>query len=112
MKIGTLMAATMAVLLAAGAGAAVAADPTVDLVIKDHRFSPDRIEVQSGTKVILSIHNQDATAEEFESDELKREKVIPAGKTVKVTVGPLKPGEYPFKGEFHEDTARGVIVVK
>jgi hypothetical protein len=29
-----------------------------------------------------------------------------------VFVGPLKPGEYKFVGEFNEKTAKGVIVAK
>jgi hypothetical protein len=29
-----------------------------------------------------------------------------------VFVGPLKPGRYPFFGEFHEQTAQGALVVR
>ena len=73
---------------------------------------PDVIEIPQGKKVKLEIRNEDSTAEEFESHDLHREKMIPAGKTVIVYVGPLKPGSYSFFGEFNPKTARGSIVVK
>ena len=93
--------------------AAIAADePEFKLVIENHKFAPDRIEVPAGKKVKLVIENKDATPEEFESKQLNREKVIPGKTTGTVFIGPLKPGEYKFVGEFHEATAKGVIVAK
>ena len=88
------------------------ADEERTLVIKDHRFTPDTVEISANTRTKLIIDNQDATPEEFESHALHIEKVIaPKSKGV-VRIGPLKPGTYNFVGEFHEDTARGKIVVK
>jgi len=49
-------------------------------------------------------------AEEFESHDLKIEKVIAGGTSGTVRLRPLDPGRYPFVGEYHEDTAKGVIV--
>ncbi len=102
-----------ATLLASAALTAFAAgEPEFSLVIQNNKFTPDRLEVPAGKKVKVNIENKDATAEEFESHDLKIEKVIPGkGKGV-VYVGPLKPGEYKFVGEFHEKTAKGVIVAK
>jgi plastocyanin len=91
---------------------AFAETPVFEISIKDHKFSPDSIEVPAGQKVKLLIKNQDASAEEFESHELSREKVIAANSEGVVFVGPLKPGEYPFFGEFHQDTAKGKIIAK
>lgn len=81
-------------------------------VIKDHKFSPDVVEVPAGEKFTLIVKNQDNSAEEFESHDLKREKVIPGGKEGKFKMGPLKEGEYKFFGEFNEATAQGKIVAK
>lgn len=86
--------------------------PEVNLVIKDHKFEPKEVRVPAGKKVKLVVENQDPTPEEFESHELHREKIIAGNKTVKIMIGPLKPGRYPFFGEFHEDTARGVIIAE
>jgi len=51
-------------------------------------------------------------AEEFESYELNREKVIPAGRKGIVFIGPLRPGVYPFFGEFFPKTAQGKVIVE
>ena len=104
----------LAILLAAGAslGALAAGEPELSVVIEGHKFAPDRIEVPAGKKVKLTVENRDATAEEFESEALRIEKVIPGkGKGI-VWVGPLKPGEYKFVGEYNEKTAHGVVVAK
>lgn len=84
----------------------------VMLVIKDHKFEPAELKVPAGQKVRILVHNQDKTPEEFESTSLKREKVIPGGAKVPVLVGPLKAGRYEFVGEFHEATARGVLIAE
>jgi plastocyanin domain-containing protein len=92
--------------------APVAADEAPRLSIKDHRFEPQRIEIPAGVKVKLMVRNEDSSAEEFESFELNREKVVPAGQEIPIFIGPLAKGEYPFFGDFHQDTARGVLVAK
>jgi hypothetical protein len=83
-----------------------------DITIKNHRFSPSEITIESGKKVVLMIDNQDATPEEFESYPLNREKLIRGKSKAKVFIGPLKPGRYPFFGEFFPETAQGIIIVK
>ncbi len=91
-------------------GFAAAADYT--LTIKDHKFSPEALEIPAGQKVKITIHNQDPTPEEFESHELNREKIIGGNSKGVVFVGPLEPGSYPYFGEFNMDTAKGTIVAK
>ena len=102
----------LAAVMAASLGAFAQADPEFKLVIENHKFSPDRIEVPAGKKVKLLVENQDATPEEFESHPLKVEKVIPGKSKATIFIGPLKAGEYKFVGEFNEKTAKGVIVAK
>jgi plastocyanin len=101
-----------AALLLALATGAFAADDPIKVSIENHRFLPDRIEIPAGQKVRLLVENKDATPEEFESHELKIEKVIPGKSKATIFVGPLKAGEYKFVGEFNEKTAQGVIVAK
>jgi len=86
--------------------------PGYVLTLKDHRFDPPKLDIQAHTKVKLTIKNLDTTAEEFDSDDLHREKVIPAGKAGVVYIGPLDPGTYQFQGEYHPATASGSVVVK
>ena len=89
-----------------------AGEPEFSLVIENHKFSPERIEVPAGKKVKLVVENKDPTPEEFESSSMKIEKVIPGKSKATIFVGPLKAGEYKFVGEFNEKTAKGVIVAK
>lgn len=84
----------------------------VDLIIKDHKFEPEILELPAGEKIRITVHNQDDTIEEFESFDLKREKIVLANSKVRVILAPLKPGEYKFFGEFHTETAQGKIIVK
>jgi plastocyanin len=93
-------------------GAAFAADPTFEIAIRDHRFVPNEITIPAGQKIKLIVKNEDATPEEFESKQLNREKIIPGRSQATIYIGPLKPGEYPFVGEFNESSATGKIVVK
>ena len=82
------------------------------IVIKNHQFTPAEIEVPAGARVKLIIDNQDPTAEEFESLDLRAEKVIPGSSKGSVWIGPLTAGEYKFMGEFHQETAQGRVVAK
>jgi len=87
-----------------------AARPTFTITIKNHEFSPKELIVPANEKVKLIIENQDPTAEEFESYDLNREKIVTGGGKITIFIGPLKPGEYKYFGEFHEDTAQGIII--
>jgi plastocyanin len=91
---------------------AFAADHEASLAVRNHRFEPPELRVPAGQKIKLVVKNHDATAEEFESHELNREKVIAPGASATIYVGPLSPGRYPFFGEFHEATARGTLVAE
>ena len=100
----------MAAFLAMGAAAARADDYV--LTIKDHRFTPTEIKIPANKRVQITVVNEDPTPEEFESHEMKVEKVIPGKSKGVVRVGPLKPGRYPFFGEFHEATAKGTLIAE
>lgn len=84
--------------------------PVIDVTIKNHQFTPSEIHVAVGQPTVLNIKNEDPTAEEFDSSALKIEKVIAGGTYGKVRLRPLGPGRYPFMGEYHSDTAQGVVI--
>jgi high-affinity iron transporter len=104
------VAAALTVLLIGGPVARAQDLPTLEF--RQHHFVPDRIEVPAHEKFRLQVKNSDNTPDEFESAELKREKLVPPGQTITLFFGPLEPGEYHFFGDFHKDTARGVLVAK
>jgi len=84
----------------------------VEITIKDHKFVPAIVQLKENEKIRLIVKNLDSTVEEFESFDLKKEKIVPANSSINVPIGPLKKGEYSFFGEFHEATAQGKVVVE
>jgi len=98
--------------LAAAYPAGAQAPSEIPLVIEKNRFEPDVIKVKAGAPFVLVITNKDKGPEEFDMNQPRIEKVIPAGKTVKLRMPALKPGKYPFVGEYHSDTAKATIVAE
>jgi plastocyanin len=86
--------------------------PVVEVIIRNHLFYPSTVTIPANTKIKLLVVNEDATAEEFESYELNREKVIAGKQKAVIFIGPLRAGSYPFFGEFHPNTAQGMVVAE
>jgi Cupredoxin-like domain len=102
-----------AMMVAAGALASVPARAQeFNLTIRNHKFEPEEIRVPANKRVSIVVSNEDATPEEFDSTALKVEKVIPGKSKGLVRIGPLAPGRYEFIGEFHADTAKGVVIAE
>jgi plastocyanin domain-containing protein len=105
-------------LVLAGLAAALVLTPAaaraddLTLTLKDHKFSPSEIKVPANKRVKLTVVNDDPTPEEFDSPDLKVEKVIPGKSKGIVRIGPLKPGHYKFIGEYHESSAKGVVIAE
>jgi plastocyanin len=112
----TLFAGVLAASTFAGEAtipAARAADEVeITLSIKDHKFDKPEVKVPAGKAVKLTVKNLDASAEEFESHALKVEKVISGKGSAVVRLKPLAKGSYPFVGEYHEVTAKGVLLAE
>ncbi|HXX06653.1 MAG TPA: cupredoxin domain-containing protein [Pseudolabrys sp.] len=97
--------------LVVAASAVARADDYV-LTIKDHRFSPAEIKVPANQRILITVINEDLTPEEFDSSALKVEKVVAGKSSGVVRIGPLKPGRYPFIGEYNEATAKGTVIAE
>lgn len=106
-----VLAVLTSALLAGGVSAAVAMpEPrVVTLTLKDHRFTPEAVEVPAGQRIRIDLINRDAATEEFDSEDLRVEKDVTPNGRVSFVVGPLEPGTYSFMGELHADTASGVL---
>jgi plastocyanin len=114
-----LMASLLATAaLAAGAAGDLSTDASatdeiaLEVSIKDHKFEPANIRVPANTPVKLSVKNLDPSPEEFESHELRVEKVIAGNSATTIRIKPLAAGTYKFFGEYHEATALGHIVAE
>jgi hypothetical protein len=100
------------------AGAAFFATPAladngaIPLTLKNHAFSPAEIHVKANESNVIALTNNDDTAEEFDSTSLKVEKVLASHSSGNVRLRPLAPGRYPFMGEYHSETAQGVVIAE
>ena len=111
MKRCVALVAALAVVLGVAAPV-LAADPEIPLVIEKNRFEPDVIKVKAGAPFVLVITNKDKGPEELDMQQPRIEKVIPSGKTVRLKMPALKPGKYPFVGEYHSETAKATIIAE
>jgi hypothetical protein len=105
--------------MAALALAVVAAQPTtqaedavsVQITLKDHKFSPAEPHAPAGKPIIITLKNLDPAPAEFESNMLRVEKVVTGGGTITIRIRALEPGRYRFFDDFNPD-AQGYLVVQ
>jgi len=94
------------------AGAAWAADqPTFELTLHNHAFSPATLTIPANKQVKLTVKNLDNTPAEFESHDFHAEQVVAGGSQTILYIGPLSPGTYGFFDDFHDST-EGKLLVK
>jgi uncharacterized protein (DUF58 family) len=86
--------------------------PTFEVVARDGRLLPVRLEVPVGTRVKLVVRNEGRSPIEFENLAMRVEKVLAPGGTSFVVLPKLKPGEYEFIDEFHMETGKMIVVAK
>lgn len=108
MRNSHIMLAGALALTATAASAAPSA--VITLTLQDHRFSPATITVPAGQRVDIELVNRDRATEEFDSHDLKVEKLVTPNGKARFSIGPLKPGTYSFMGEFHPATAQGQVI--
>jgi hypothetical protein len=82
------------------------------LTLKDHVFDPPELKAPAGKDIAITLRNEDDSFEEFDSDSLRIEKIVTAKGKVTIKLRPLAAGRYPFRGEFHDATAQGVLIVE
>src|SRR5258708_33553439 len=88
------------------------ADEPVVVHLKNHKFSPSVIKVKANKPSMIILHNDDGSADEFDSSSLKIERVVPGGAKANIRIRALAPGKYPFMGEFNAATAQGMVIAE
>ncbi len=86
--------------------------PAYELTAADGRLTPDQLRVPAGTRFKVVVINRGTDAVEFESRELRKEKVLAPGARSFVVIAPLKPGSYEFFDDFHPDSGHGRIIAE
>lgn len=87
------------------------ADTQPDVVIQSDHFEPSTLSIAAGKRVRLMVANRSSRPAEFEGRDFSVEKVIPAGTTLPVYIGPLETGTYHFFNDF-SPSAKGTLTVK
>lgn len=87
-------------------------DPVFRIDLKDGVVTPLRLEVPAKRRFVLEIHNLGKTPAEFESHDLRKEKVLAPGVTSRMVIRTLDPGEYDFFDDFHPGAPSAVLVAK
>ena len=104
---------TAAAILFAPAALADANDPPVFRIeLRDGRITPSRIEVPAHTRIKLILHNTGTTPVEFESRDLRKEKVLGPGVETFLVIRNLAPGTYRFFDDFHPEGENAVLVAQ
>lgn len=86
--------------------------PAFQIVMKDGRFSPERLEVPAGKRFKLVLKNEGRGPAEFENLSMRVEKVLAPGVTSFVVLPALRPGEYRFVDEFRPQSGSLTIIAK
>ena len=85
--------------------------PTFRIVMHEGTITPATIEVPANTKFKLEIENTGDSPVEFESLELKRERVLAGKSSAYIIFRRLDPGTYPFFDDFHPE-AKATLIAK
>lgn len=86
--------------------------PTFTIEMKDGVVTPDHLDVPAGKDVKLVIKNTGTTPAEFESQRLRKEKVLAPGAESFVVLRGLSAGDYTFFDDFHPGAGQGTITAR
>ncbi|WP_315758762.1 cupredoxin domain-containing protein [Bradyrhizobium sp. SZCCHNRI2007] len=104
-------AGTAALLIAALALPAGAAETTIEISVKDNKFQPTEMKAPADTPIVFKVKNLDGAPVEFESEPLEFETVIKPNMEGVVKVKAQKPGRYEFFDDFHQGN-KGTLIIE
>jgi uncharacterized cupredoxin-like copper-binding protein len=78
----------------------------------DGKFEPQRLEVPANKTIEIELVNKGQGPAEFESKQLRKEKVLAPGATTTLVIRGLDPGEYDFFDDFHPDAPPAKLVAR
>jgi len=85
---------------------------TFTIEFHDGKVDPVRLEVPANRRFKIELRNSGDTPAEFESGELRKEKVLAPNSTAVLVIKSLDAGEYTFFDDFHPDAPKAVLVAK
>ena len=105
----------LALLLSALTGVApvmAGEEPVFSIEFNDGKVTPQRLEVPANKRFKLELKNIGTTPAEFESNELRKEKVLAPNSSSFLVFRTLDPGEYHFFDDFHPEAPPALLVAK
>lgn len=87
-------------------------DPVFVIEFRDGAITPLRTEVPADVRFKLELRNKGSSPVEFESVELRKEKVLGPGVTSFIVIRRLNRREYVFFDDFHLDMPPATLVAK
>jgi hypothetical protein len=87
-------------------------EPVFQIEMNDGVIIPPRIEVPAKTRFKIIIKNIGKMPAEFESAELRKEVVVPAGGEAPLIIRTLDVGEYKFFDDFQPDAPPALVIAK
>jgi|SRR5271166_6103051 len=87
-------------------------EPVFQIEMNDGVITPSRIEVPAKTKFRIIVKNTGKMPAEFESTELRKEVVVPAGGEAPLIIRTLDAGEYKFFDDFQPDAPPALLIAK
>ena len=109
---GLVIVTALAGALVAPVAAVAAEDPVFRIEFRDGKVTPAELEVPANTRIKLELHNLGDTPAEFESKELRKEKVLAAKSSSSLIIRTLAPGRYEFFDDFHPGVPPSVLIAK
>jgi hypothetical protein len=110
MRAFILAVGSLSLLSLAGFAAHAAESATYEITLKGQTFTPSELKVPAGTAFTIRMKNENDAPAEFESADMKFEKIVAGHSEIVTRVKPLPGGEFEFYDEYHEDVARGTVV--
>lgn len=92
--------------------ASAADEPVFEIQMKDGVITPSRLEVPAKTRFKIMVRNIGKGPAEFESSELRKEVVVPAGGAATMIIRTLDAGEYKFFDDFHVDAPPAMLIAR
>ncbi|MGE0146165.1 MAG: cupredoxin domain-containing protein [Parvibaculaceae bacterium] len=110
MRAFVLFVASLSVLSLANAATRAADTKTYEMTLTGRTFAPAELKVPAGESFIIRLKNENDAPAEFESTDMKFEKIVAGHSQILTRVKPLPGGVFEFYDEYHQDEARGTVV--
>ena len=112
MKREALIGILAALCIGAPAPGRAADEPVFNIEMNDGVITPSRLEVPAKTRFKIIVKNTGKMPAEFESSELRKEVVVPAGSEAPMIIRTLDAGEYKFFDDFQPSAPPALLIAK